>query len=179
MNPWLVLYWSQQGQAWRIANHMAHRLDTRFCDVRVRSITSIHETDLAEASGVIFGTSVHENRFPRVVKAFVKRHARTLSTLPSGLYSVSLSAASPDPDRRYEVQKMTAQLARDAGWHPKVCAAFAGQIPSPEEYGFFKRMLLRRTLRRVLGKGKDFATDDLTDWREVSRFVDCLVPPVA
>ncbi|MEM9300785.1 MAG: flavodoxin domain-containing protein [Pseudomonadota bacterium] len=178
MRHWLIIYHSAEGQTARIASHIARHIDQGFRDVRVRNINYLKPQDLAELAGIIVGTSMRWGRFPEEIRAFITEHSELLNRVPSALYTVSLSAASPEPRRREVVHEKARRLAIGSGWHPRQWATFAGAI-NPAEFGPVKRLAVRAVMKTLLGSSEPTAVGELTDWTAVHDFVDRVVPALA
>jgi len=105
---------------------------------------------------------------------FVRRHKVRLEGVPTGFFSVSLSAG-------VEKQKAEAVLYLDAflqkaEWSPTIKTTFAGGLLY-REYGFLKRWMMKE-IARDAGKDTDTSKNhEYIDWKAVDGFVSGFLAP--
>jgi menaquinone-dependent protoporphyrinogen oxidase len=117
----------------------------------------------------VVGASLHGGRHQRAVSEFLKREARHLSVRPAAFFSVSLSAGSRNPTEVDAARAVATECVQAAGWQPQRLACFAGKL-AYTQYGFFKRLIMRRIAARE-GAPTDTSHDyDFTDWAAVRAF---------
>src|SRR5687767_8996899 len=95
-----VVFASSEGQTALIAIRLAavlreHGLDSQAIDV---STTEAGAIDWTCVHGALVGASIHAGKHQKTAARFVQAHARHLNAVPSAFFSVSLSAASKNPD---------------------------------------------------------------------------------
>src|SRR5512134_2958143 len=95
-----VLFASSEGQTALIAIRLAavlheHGLDAQAIDVSTREAEAI---DWSRVHGALVGASIHAGKHQKAAARFVQAHADNLNAVPSAFFSVSLSAASKNPD---------------------------------------------------------------------------------
>ena len=106
---------------------------------------------------------------------FVRRHKVRLEVVPTGFFSVSLSAG-------VEKQKAEAVLYLDAflqkaEWSPTIKTTFAGGLPY-REYGFLKRWMMKK-IAKDAGKDTDTSKNhEHTDWQTIDGFVQAFLVQV-
>lgn len=166
----LLIYATEEGHTHSIAEYIGLGAMERGFAVDMFPIERAPEPPLTEAHrAVILGSSVHMGRHdPRLV-SFAHRHAKELAARPTGFFSVSLSAASPDPKRRDEARGYVVDFLSASGLSPQVRAEFAGALLYTQ-YGSLKRFLLRQ-VAKTAGLSTDTSRDHVyTSWRAVDAF---------
>jgi menaquinone-dependent protoporphyrinogen oxidase len=168
----LVLYGTTEGQTREIARFAADRLAARG-----------HATTLVDAAEVepgfdpgafdaaLVAASLHAGQYQAPVVDFVRRHHAVLRGMPTAFVSVSLSAASDDPDDLAGLARCAAEFEHRTGWTPRAVHHAAGAFRFTR-YGFLKRWALKYIAWRK-GQPTDAGRDhELTDWRALGAFVD-------
>jgi menaquinone-dependent protoporphyrinogen oxidase len=128
-------------------------------------------------AGAVIGASLHGGRHQREARAFAAREARHLNARPSAFFSVSLSAGSRNPAEVDAAHGLAAAFARDAAWNPRRTACFPGKL-AYTQYGFFKRMLMRRIAKKEGGPVDTRRDHELTDWSAVRAFARSIAADV-
>jgi menaquinone-dependent protoporphyrinogen oxidase len=181
MNQALVIYASTHGHTHKIATRIARALEEAGAVVDLRDADPKVDISPADYDAVIVGASIHAGHHQREIADWLGRHAATLSTMPSALFSVSLSAAEEDEEARATARRYIDELVESTGWTPRRTVTFAGALQY-REYDFFTRLLIKLMMRRA-GHPTDASRDyDYTDWDAVDRFGrDCaaLLPAAA
>lgn len=166
----LIAYDTIEGQTRRIAEHIGETLAKNGDHAQVLNIRrppSGFSLDSFEA--ILVGASIHLGKHSRTVTHFVRRHKPRLESVPSGFFSVSLSAAGSEKERR-EAERYVEEFLRQTSWTPTMKATFAGGLLY-REYGFLKRWMMKKIAK---GAGKDTDTSrnhEYTDWHAVEQFV--------
>lgn len=170
MSRILVLYGTTEGQTARIAQHMADVA----CD-EGHSVELLNAQDLKHApviedfDGVLIGASVHTGKHDGHVRNFVKANLPALERVPSGFFSVSLTAVSPEGRHQADLERLLAQFSQDTGWHPDKIGTFAGALLYTQ-YGFIKRMIMRMIVKSAGGDTDTSRDYEYTDWDGVTQF---------
>ena len=125
--------------------------------------------DLGDYDAVLVGASIHLGRPQKRIESFVRDHREALSTLPSGVFQVSLSAAVDDEPHRAEAMGYIDDLIEATGWHPDRVAVFGGALRY-SEYGFITRSLMKAIARTATGDTDTSRDYEYTDWEEVRAF---------
>ena len=121
------------------------------------------------SKGVVVGASVHAGHHQREIVNWARRHATSLGTVPSALFSVSLSAADDTDEARATTRKYIDDFVEATGWTPRRAISLAGALQY-REYDFFTRLLIKMMMHRgghPTDSGQDY---DYTDWDAVERF---------
>jgi menaquinone-dependent protoporphyrinogen oxidase len=130
--------------------------------------------DWTRVRGVILGASLHMQRHQRRAYRFVGAHVDDLNRVPSGFFSVSLSAASSNPEERTAALRLAETFPAYQGWTPALIASVAGCL-AYTRYGFFKKRLMQRIARKE-GAPVDASRDyEFTNWEKVDRLACALV----
>lgn len=176
----LVVYASTHGHTGRIAERICEVLRTAGLGAEARRLTGAGAAaDLDGVDAVVVGASVHAGHHQTEVVDWVRAHEAALGGMPTALFSVSLTAADPEPGGQDVARGYADELLDDTGWDPQEVRCFAGALQYLE-YGFMTRLLVR-----LIASQKDLPTDvhhdvDLTDWDAVEAFareVAALVTP--
>lgn len=184
MKPVVVLYATRNGQARRVAEHLAavvrrHKLGTDLMDLaQLPSGFS-----LAGYSAAIVSASIHTGKHEREVVAFARRHAVSLNRIPTAFVSVSLSEAGAEdagaPEERRaqaaaDVRRMIHGFLQETGWQPTLIQAVAGALRY-SQYNFLVRFVMKRISRKAGGDTDTSRDYEYTDWTAVERIADELV----
>ena len=171
----LVVYGTTEGQTAKIAQHIADAAGRSGHDATVKHAPEIVDGDLGGYDAVIIGGSLHEGRYQRAVRDFVARHRQLLNSRPSAFFSVSLAAASRDPEERAAPLRIAKEFAAAAGWKPQQIASFAGALKYTQ-YSWLKRMVMKYISEKEGGDTDTSRDFEYTNWDEVARFVEEFVP---
>ena len=167
----LIGYGTTEGQTAKISQHMAdsaHRLGHK---VSVRHVSEIRDHEVHAHDAVIVGGSLHEGRYQREVRSFIEQHGAVLGARENAFFSVSLAAASRNPDERAEPLRIAREFTGQAGWTPRRIASFAGALKYTQ-YSWLKRMLMKHIAQKEDGATDTSQDFEYTDWGEVDRFVE-------
>ncbi|MDG5776026.1 menaquinone-dependent protoporphyrinogen IX dehydrogenase [Haloarculaceae archaeon H-GB2-1] len=168
----LLVYESSEGQTAKVASFVASELRDRDHRVDVERASDLPSTlDVERYDGVLIGASVHAGEHQTPVRRFVTANRDTLSSAPSGFFSVSLSAASEDEQSREAAAEIAEDFLADVEWEPDQVALVPGALKY-SKYGFFKRLLLREIARRESGDTDTSQDYEYTDWDSVAEFAD-------
>jgi menaquinone-dependent protoporphyrinogen oxidase len=106
------------------------------------------------------------------VRHFVERHRDWLAARPSAFFSVSMAAASQNPEELAEIQRIMAAFAADSGWTPTTTESIAGALKFTE-YNWLKRMIMKQIVKQHDGGATDTSRDyEYTDWKQVDGFAE-------
>lgn len=168
MARFAIAYATNAGRTRRVVDRVADTLR------RSGHLVNVHDAGernvaraIARADGVVLAGSVHGGRMqPRLV-GLAAAHGVALSERPGALVLVSLSAASPDPRARAQVDAYLRTFLACTPWRPDVIESVAGAY-DPTGLGPVRRALAARALRPL---GVDpHRSVDATDWDALERF---------
>jgi menaquinone-dependent protoporphyrinogen oxidase len=171
MARFLLLFASSHGHtrdiAWAIERELrrrGHAVD--LVDSRLAA-PSADEYDM-----VVLGSRVQFGKHARPIRRYIRRHADELARVRSAFFSVSMSAAGPEPSRYAD------ELMKETGWHPQRWTSFAGGLEY-RQYNPLLRFVMKRIARKA-GHSTDTSRDhDYTDWGAVRRFARALADDAA
>jgi menaquinone-dependent protoporphyrinogen oxidase len=165
-----VLFASTEGQTALIAIRLAavlheHGLDSQAIDVSTPEADAI---DWSRVHGALVGASIHAGKHQKTAARFVHAHAGELNAIPSAFFSVSLSAASKNPDEVAAAERLARAFPADHGWKPSLILSVAGRL-AYREYNFFIRFVMKRIAKKEGGPTDTSRDHELTNWNEVDR----------
>lgn len=166
----LIVYGTTEGQTAKVAQFLA--------DVGRRaghSVDVVHAGEIAEDAkledyaAVLVGASVHEGRYQRDVRRFVARHRMWLGERRSAFFSLSLAAASRNPEEVREIQAIIDGFVAEHGWKPDMTASFAGALKYTQ-YNWLKRAVMKHIAKKEGGNTDTSHDHEYTDWAQVTQF---------
>jgi menaquinone-dependent protoporphyrinogen oxidase len=165
-----VFFATTEGQTLRIAERLAevlHQLGLRSRVIDLADAKATH-IDWTRLHGALVGASLHLGRHQKLADRFVRAHAADLNSVPSAFFSVSLSAASKNPEELKAADDLARAFPRDRGWRPTIVASLAGRL-AYRKYNVLIRYVMKRIARKE-GAPTDTSRDyELTDWTQVDR----------
>jgi menaquinone-dependent protoporphyrinogen oxidase len=166
-----VFFATSEGQTRRIAQRLAAVLCALGHDSRAIDVASpqVEQVDWSSVRAAIVGASIHMQRHQSKARRFVVRHAAALNRIPSGFVSVSLSAASLNPEERAAAFRLAESFPASFAWKPAMVLSVAGRL-AYTQYGFITRLLMKRIAHKE-GAPTDTSRDyEFTDWEKVDIF---------
>ncbi|RDI71813.1 flavodoxin domain-containing protein [Halopelagius longus] len=168
----LVAYATTEGQTRAVAERIAVVADRRGAETTLVNLDAPHaDVDPASFDAVFVGGSIHGGSHQRSVSEFAENHRNALRSVPSGFFSVSLSAASDDPEIREKAEEYVERFTANARWSPDRTATVGGALKYGE-YGFLKRFVMRRIVAKMGGDTDPRRDYEYTDWTRVERFAE-------
>lgn len=168
----LMVYGTTEGQTQKIARFVADRLQRQGHEVQlVNAVEVAPEVDPSDFDVVIAAASVHAGRYQSAIIHFVKDHLAALGTRPNSFLSVSLAAAGHDKDDVEGLEKCVADFIHETGWTPNTIHHVAGAFRYTS-YDFLKRWAMKYIAYRKGGPTDTSRDYELTDWDDLTRFVD-------
>jgi menaquinone-dependent protoporphyrinogen oxidase len=168
----LVAYATVEGQTRKVAQHVADHLSRRRNEVRLVDLAARpSDLDPTAFDAIFVAASVHMGRHNAAATHFAAQHADALSRCPSALISLSLHAASGDPEDEEETRAYADALCKEAGWSPKAICYAAGALRFTQ-YDFFRRFAARAIAKERGITPDEHGDMELTDWRALEAFVD-------
>jgi len=167
----LVGYATTEGQARKIARHVADRLSDLGHMVELLPLTEAEGLDLARFERAILVASVHVGHYQTALAAFVVAQREALAAMPTLFLSVSLAAAGHDAADWLGLDEVLADFTEATGWTPGHVEQVAGAY-APERYDILRRFVMRRVVARKdpgadLDHGREY-----TDWPALDGAVD-------
>ena len=166
----LIAYDTTEGQTRKVAQHVADAIARSGWEVQVIDIRRPPTGFTLDGyDAIVIGASIHLGKHSRQLSEFVGRHIARLNAVPSGFFSVSLSAAGSEKERA-DAGRFVEEFLTQSGWNPVIKATVAGGLRY-REYNFLKRWLMRK-IARSAGKDTDTSRNhEYTDWKVVDQFV--------
>ena len=177
----LVVYGTTEGQTRKIGEFVSDRIRTHARhSVKMLDATSndAREMKLRGFDAVIVAASLHAGLYQAAVEDFVRSRHETLNGMRTMFLSVSLSAASRDPDDLKGLEASLDRFLTATTWKPGEVHHVIGAFRYTQ-YDFFKRWGMK-----LIAYQKGVSTDsnrdlELTDWAEVASITDGFVTAVA
>jgi menaquinone-dependent protoporphyrinogen oxidase len=89
-------------------------------------------------------------------------------------FSVSLAAASKNPDEAIAARKLAETFLTATGWRPQHIASVAGTL-AYTQYGWLVRFFMRRIALKEGASGDTSRDHEYTDWSQVNHLAETLV----
>ena len=165
-----VVYATTHGHTRRIAERIAAVLRSEGHDSVALDVTSAAAAllDWRPVRGTVLAASVHAGSHQRSARDFVQANVDRFSAMPSWFVSVSLSAASANPQERLAASRIAQAFVASAGWAPQRVCCVAGCL------AYTRYSLLTRWLMRGIARKEHAPTDtsrdyEFTDWAALDR----------
>lgn len=173
----LIVYSTIEGQTKKIAERMARVVEEAGHSTEVMAVREVPVLMAASApEAVIIAASIHIGKHKQDVERFIGANLALLRSVPSAFVSVSMSAGSQE--RRAEAERYANALLTRARWEPTVVGVVAGALRY-SNYGFFKRLMLRKIAGQS-GLPTDTSRDwEFTDWRQVDGLAQAMTEALA
>ena len=168
----LVLYGTTEGQTRKIADFATTRLKQRGDVVALIDAADV-PWDLrpSDYDAAILAGSLHAGVYQTPLLHFARKHHEALNRMPTGFFSVSLSAAGKDPDDLKSIGVCADLFVKETGWKPGKVDHIAGAFRFAE-YDFFKRWMMKVIAWERGMKIGGAAELELTDWDALAKTVD-------
>jgi len=165
----LIVYSTTEGQTKKICEYLRDEAKRSGHDVTLMNAaeTYLHPENF---DAVIIGASVHAEKYQDSIKDYVQEYNKDLNNVHGAFISVSLTAASNEPESWNELEQNTEDFLNETDWHPAYIEQVAGALRY-SEYNFFKKFIMRMIAQKS-GGGTDTSQDyEYTDWDQVSRIL--------
>jgi menaquinone-dependent protoporphyrinogen oxidase len=166
----LILYGTTDGHTAKIARRLSDALSARGID------TDVVNAALARArpvgyDGVIVAASVHTGSYQPEVRQWARTHAAALADMPSAFISVCLGVLQHESEVQDEVAATPRRLLASVGWEPTITKIVAGAVLYTQ-YGWLKRLLMRRIVAKAGGDTDTSRDYEYTDWTDLDQFAE-------
>jgi len=168
----LIVYGTTEGQTAKIANFVANHLILQHHQAVTANIAlGIEAADPADFEVILVAASLHAGHYQPSVIEYVRQNRGAIATRRNAFLSVSLAAASHDPEDLAGVEHCVTLFCKETGWTPNQVHHVAGAFRYTQ-YDFLKRWAMKYIAYRK-GAPTDTSRDyELTDWEDVGRFAD-------
>lgn len=171
----LIVYGTTEGQTRKIARFLTDRFTDAGHTVELTDATEPGEIDPSRFDKAILAASVHVGEYQSAIIHFATEHSAALSAMPSAFLSVSLAAASDDPNELQDIERIARDFTEKTGWTPGEIVHVVGAFRFTR-YDFFKSWTMRYIASRK-GVTVDPKEDlELTDWEALEQFAIDFAP---
>ncbi|GAA3868372.1 flavodoxin domain-containing protein [Celeribacter arenosi] len=167
----LVAYASSDGQTRKICRFAADRFADAGHAVELLSLVDADGIDLARFDAVLLAASIHMGHYQEALTEFCASRADMLSTMPSLLLSVSLSAAGHVAEDWRGLEKTLDEFISATEWTPGRVEQIAGAY-KPSTYSVFRRYVMRRIVAQRDPSADPNLDVEYTDWAALKRVLD-------
>ena len=169
MSSFLILYGTGEGQTATVAERIATTISERGHEASAVDVRDRPDSFTLDAyDAVVVGASIHVGKHQDEVRDFVTANGDALSGIPTAFFQLSLSSATEA--KREEAAGYVESFVTDTGWHPDRIGQFGGALRF-SEYGFLKRLVMKRIAKDLLADERDPGGDvEFTDWDAVDAF---------
>lgn len=173
----LIVYGTTEGQTRKICEFLEQEMLDSGHKVTVND-TAAAQLYPEHFDAVVVAASVHAGRYQTSIEHYVQEHLSTLNKKPTIFVSVSLTAATDEPESWKELEEVTQNFLTKTGWQPNTIEQVAGALRY-SKYNFLKRFIMRMIAQKT-GGGTDTSEDyEYTDWSQVKGLVTKLEKLVA
>lgn len=178
----LLVFGTTEGQTEKVTRFIADILIREGHQVSTAAADRAQSTpDPGEFDAVLIAASLHAGRYQPAVARFIREHLPAITARANAFVSVSLAAASGDPEDRSGLTRCVSEFLRESGWKPDRIHHVAGAFRYTQ-YDFLKRWAMKYIAWRrgaPTDTGRDY---ELTDWDDVTRFgrsfaAEAVAPP--
>ncbi|MFC6976550.1 flavodoxin domain-containing protein [Halomicroarcula sp. GCM10025709] len=170
MVTFAIVYGTGEGQTAKVATRIGTALRDRGHEAVVTDITDADPaTVLDGVDAALVGSSIHVGKHAGAIRSFVEANRDRLRSLPTAFFQVSLTSAVDDEQHRAEAARYVTEFTDGTGWHPDRVGLFGGALRY-SEYGFLKRLLMKRIAADATGDTDTAQDYEYTDWDEVEQF---------
>jgi menaquinone-dependent protoporphyrinogen oxidase len=165
----LLFYATRDGQARRIATHMAARLADRGIVATPHDLAATLPSaeQLASTPLVVVVAAVRYGRHLPEAEKFLAAHRAVLARTRLVFVSVNLTARKPGKDTAEGNQYLRKLLTRHR-LQPILAAAVAGRLDYPR-YGWLDKQMIRIIMKMTGGPTDPRSSVEFTSWTDVDR----------
>lgn len=174
--PILILYATTEGQTRKIARRAAAHLTHKGHSVELITAAESGQIDPRLYDRAILMASVHAGRYQEDFISAVIRNAEALARIPTAFLSVSLSAASDDPEDHESIAACVVKMQEETGWTPTHVEHVAGAFRFTR-YDFLKSWAMRWIATKRDPDASTTTDTEYTDWDALYRFLDTWTEP--
>jgi menaquinone-dependent protoporphyrinogen oxidase len=166
----LVCYGTSEGQTAKVADRLVEGFRDRGHTADAVDVSTVDgELDLENTDAVVVGASIHVGTHQSEIREFVRSNREALDARPTAFFQVCLTAARSDDESKALTAEYVDNFVEETGWQPDRIATFGGALRY-SEYGFLKRLVMKRIARDATGDTDTSRDYEYTDWAEVEQF---------
>jgi menaquinone-dependent protoporphyrinogen oxidase len=173
----LIVYGTTDGQTAKIARFLGDAFRARGVTAEVTE-ARVGSPDPEAYDGVIVAASIHARGYQRPVMRWVREHLAGLRRRPAAFLSVCLAALEKTDKARRELEAIQHRFSGQTGWVPPVVEFVPGALLYTK-YGWLKRMIMRRIVRKAGGDTDTSRDYEYTDWGSLKAFVDRFIATIS
>ena len=165
----LIVYGTTEGQTRKICEFLRDKADEAGHEVTLANALEAH-IHPGGFDAVVIGASVHAGKYQSAVEHYVQENHEALNHSVTVFLSVSLAAASDEPESWEELKKQSREFLENAGWEPTFVEYIAGALRY-SKYNFLKKFIMRMIAQKS-GRSTDTSQDtEYTDWEQVEGII--------
>ncbi|MBU2712656.1 menaquinone-dependent protoporphyrinogen IX dehydrogenase [Zooshikella harenae] len=168
MKPVLLLYYSHDGQTEKIMQFIAQQISCQLPVSTVELTNRDESINLAGYSAVLIAGGVRYGGHPKALTTWINKHSHLLTTKPTGLISVNLTARKPNRnqiDSNPYIKKWLLEL----NLRPDTVAVFAGALQY-SKYSFLDKLLVKLIMKMTEGPTDTRQDYEFTNWQQIEEF---------
>jgi menaquinone-dependent protoporphyrinogen oxidase len=170
MTSILVCYGTSEGQTAKIAGRIVETLQGLGYTADAVDVSELGDgVSLDDYDAVLVGASIHVGTHQSEIRAFVQSNRAELAARPNGFFQVCLTAARSDDESKAITAGYIDSFVEATEWQPDRIATFGGALRY-SEYGFLKRLMMKRIAKDATGDTDTSRDYEYTDWDEVEQF---------
>ena len=166
----LILYHSVNGQTEKICRTVMHDMEKQHLSCTLCTITDLPEIQLPHYTSVLLGLPVRYGRHPRLLQQWIRDNLALLKIMPTGLFSVNLTARKFNKNCP-KTNPYLRKLLRRLDWKPHCLAVFAGALKYPD-YSRWDRLMVRLIMKITQGPTNTRQYSEFTQWDNVQQFAE-------
>ncbi|WP_210527053.1 flavodoxin domain-containing protein [Rubellimicrobium arenae] len=170
----LILYATTEGQTRKIARRAATHLIAEGHSVELLPVGEAGDLSLDGFEKVLLLASVHAGHYQPAFIAYAKAHRDQLARRSTAFLSVSLSAASAEPEDREGLDDVIRRMITETGWAPERIEHVAGAFRW-SEYDLLRNWAMRWIASQRDPSVRAGQDKEYTDWAALDRFLDAWV----
>ena len=101
----------------------------------------------------------------------MRGHADALRERPTAFVSVCLAVLARSAKVDRDLAAILERFSKDTGWQPAETKVVAGALLY-RQYGWLKRWIMRRTVRKAGGDTDTSRNYEYTDWKDLEEFTE-------
>ena len=171
----LIVFGTTEGQTKKVAERVAAHFRGRGHHVELQDSAALaSDLKLGHVNAFVIAASVHQEHHQEAVTNFVFAHHDLLSTRPSALISVSLSAALEGHEA--DAQKYVDRLVSVTAWQPRMTLLLGGALRF-SKYDFFQEQFVKFVVMKS-GDPNIERDHEFTDWNALANFADRFIETI-
>lgn len=165
----LIVYGTTEGQTKKICEFLRDEAKKAGHEVSLNNALEFHVHSTGFDAAII-GASLHAEKYQDAVEHYVHENNKGLNNIPSAFLSVSLTAATDEPESWKELKQITHEFLDKTGWQPTYVEQVAGALRY-SKYNFLKKFIMRMIAQKQSGDTDASKDYEYTDWDQVKRII--------